>query len=122
MEILIHFTDDGPGYDLCWLFNSPTGRGILQRVTVIILLLLSVGLFCLNVMLVWPYMHPRDQNSSQISYFGLRQGNAPGGQDESRVRAIMQNLDNQGLDAMQDRARIFQEKVQEEQVGVSPIM
>ena len=60
MKILLHCSESpgSIGYDICFFINNPTARSITQRVLILLLITISVFLFCFNVYLVLPYLYP----------------------------------------------------------------
>ena len=127
MKILLHFSESPNSipYDLCFLINSPTARSITQRALILLLVAISLALFCFNVYLVLPYIYPEkfeDSNTNFASFFQNNAGKAKfDNLDEDHIRAIMQNME---LDdnSIKNNTKRFNELVEQEEDESEPML
>ena len=128
MKILLHCSESpgSIGYDICFFINNPTARSITQRVLILLLITISVFLFCFNVYLVLPYLYPDkftdNLPDSAKSFFRDNVAKARfDNLDEEHIRAIMQNME---LDdnSVANKTKRFNELVEQEEDESEPML
>lgn len=128
MKILLHCSESpgSIGYDICFFINNPTARSITQRVLILLLITISVFLFCFNVYLVLPYLYP-DKSTDNLpdsakSFFRDNVAKARfDNLDEEHIRAIMQNME---LDdnSVANKTKRFNDLVEQEEDESEPVL